>query len=291
MNILFGKRKSGKETNKPTPTLTPVFAQEVLDLEEQLNINCTLPIVTRLMELYKKAIEFYEAEKNLKHIHYQERMQNLLSRNNVISLFKSTHNAGKQNNAITETLKIPEIKTPERRSPSSKLKLLINTDLNVERTCEKVIKQHTASNSNLSQRIYDNLKNQSEGLNQRLFERRQATTPRLPHRVKNEEMNQCDISAGEAKVNPVEEFEKEVEKILEKNLEERIKIKQQIKDKYQEYFSETEAFKGEIRDKLLNELTKNMNKEIADFIAESDKQRNEEISAARQKLNQKSFRF
>ena len=289
MYILFGKRKFAKEHVKPTLTLDSSFAQEVLDLEEKLNLNCTLSAVARLMELYTKAIEFYEAEKNLKHIHYQERMQSLLTRSNVIQLFNSTQTSNKHNNIITGASKNPN--SSETKAPSPKNKLWINTELKVERTCDKVIKQHTVDNVNLSQKLHDNIKNQYEGLNLRLFERKKASTPRINSNFGTEGVDQCDISAGEAKKNSVEEFEKEVERILEKHLKEKIKVKQKIKEKYQEYFDETELFKGEIKEKLLQELTKNMDKEIMEYSIKADKRRNEEISAARQILKKKSFIF
>ena len=227
MNILFGKRKSSKLETKPTQTLSPEFAQEMLYLEECLNLNCSLSTVTRLIELYTKAIEFYEAEKNLKHIHYQERMQSLLSRTNVIQLFKNPSVSRSQSKVFTNNSFV---------SPKSKPSLIINTDLAVERNCEKVIKAHTLESSTVSRKLQENLKNQYDRLDQRLFFRKQSTPKVVIKTQRFEEMNQCDISAGEAKVNPIEEFEKDVERIIEKYVEEKIKIKEKIEKDYQEYF-------------------------------------------------------
>jgi len=88
MHILFGKKKSLKALSKPTFKLPPNFAQEVLALEEQVNINCTHSTITQLLSLYTQAIEYYEAERNLKHLHYHERMQHLLSKTNVKIILK-----------------------------------------------------------------------------------------------------------------------------------------------------------------------------------------------------------
>ncbi|OMJ83051.1 hypothetical protein SteCoe_16082 [Stentor coeruleus] len=299
MNILFGKRKSAKELPKRTQTLNSAFAQEVLYLEEQVNMNCTLPVVTRLIELYTKAIEIYEAEKNLKHIHYQERMQSLLSRTNVIQLFKQNSGHVPQRklsintSPICQNDLIPKAETPKAMtlvSPKAvafKAKLQTIPELQVERNCEQVIKEHTQESSNISRKIQDNLKNQSESLRQRLMFRKQATTPRYGKSCfVFEEHSQSDISAGEAKSNPVEEFENELEAIMEKYVEEKTKIKNLIKEKYQEYFDETKTIKGEVREKLIQELTKNMNIEIFETLSEIDKLRNEEIATARKKLHQ-----
>lgn len=302
MNILFGKRKSAKELPKPTQALNSAFAQEVLYLEEQVNMNCTLPVVTRLIELYTKAIELYEAEKNLKHIHYQERMQSLLSRTNVIQLFKQ--NSGHapqrklsintspiaQNNIISKAETPKAITLASPKAVAFKAKLQTIPELQVERNCEQVIKEHTQESSNVCRKIQDNLKNQSESLSQRLMFRKQATTPRYGKSCfVFEEHSQSDISAGEAKSNPVEEFENELEAIMEKYVEEKTKIKTLIREKYQEYFDETKTIKGEVREKLIQELTKNMNIEIFESLADIDKQRNDEIATARKKLHQKSL--
>ena len=242
MHILFGKRRSSKEQPKPTPMLSPNFAEQVIDLEEQINLNCTLPTVTRLIGLYTKAIEFYEAEKNLKHIHYQERMQSLLSRTNVIQLFKTTQNP------------LPQVKPVLQISPKSASnshsfeEKRTNSDLAVERTCEKVLKELVIENSHTFKKIQDNLKNQSDGLNQRLISRKQSQTPKYKGKFVFEETNQCDISAGEAKNNPVEEFENEVEGIMEKYIEEKVIEKQRVHEKYEEYFTETRMMRGRYRD-------------------------------------------
>jgi hypothetical protein len=280
MHILFGKRRSAKDPPKSSPVLAPSFAQELIFLEEQLNLNCTLQTVTRLLELYRKAIEHYEAEKNLTHIHYQERMQSLLSRTNVVQLFKSTHQP------------MPEAKSPAPLSPRTKPQSdekRQNSDLVVERNCEKVLKELTIESSQLYRKLQDNLKLQSEGLSQRILDRKHAQTPRVKTRFVFEETNQCDISAGEAKKNPVEEFECEVEGIIEKFVEEKNIAKERVKNKYSEFFEETNAIRGEMREKLRKELVRNMEKEIEECIIEIDERRNEEIAAARTKLNSTSF--
>lgn len=302
MNILFGKRKSAKELPKPTQTLASAFAQEVLYLEEQLNLNCTLPLVTRLIELYTKAIETYEAEKNLKHIHYQERMQNLLSRTNVIQLFKknsepiskpklSVLSSPTESNAVSPKSHTPKTE-PSPKSIAFKAKLQTIPELRVERNCDQLIKEHTQENCNIIKKIQDNLKNQSESLNQRLMFRKQATTPKYGKSCFIfEEPSQFDTSAGDLVSSPIDDFEKELEDIMEKYVEQKTKTKIQIREKYQEHINETKSIKGEVRDKLFQVLTKNMDKEILETLADIDKQRNDEIATARKRFHQNSLFF
>jgi hypothetical protein len=193
-----------------------------------------------------------------------------------------------QNNIISKAETPKAITLASPKAVAFKAKLQTIPELQVERNCEQVIKEHTQESSNVCRKIQDNLKNQSESLSQRLMFRKQATTPRYGKSCfVFEEHSQSDISAGEAKSNPVEEFENELEAIMEKYVEEKTKIKTLIREKYQEYFDETKTIKGEVREKLIQELTKNMNIEIFESLADIDKQRNDEIATARKKLHQK----
>lgn len=268
MHILFGKKKTTKELSKPTFKLPTNFAQEVLALEEQVNINCTHSTITQLLSLYTKAIEYYEAEKNLKHIHYQERMQSLLSKTNVIIQLSTSPSP----QPSPKTVVTPKAKLPK-------------TELVLERTCNKVLSDHKTENFGLGKKIQENLKNQSDNLAQRLLTRKLAQTPKHTKSKFNfEETSQFDISAGEIKINCVEEFENNVENILEKYLIEKEKEKRSINDKYLEYFEEIDRIKGDVKDKLVQELSRNLQKELDERMAELDERRQSEIALARRKF-------
>lgn len=276
MHILFGKKKSSKELSKPTFKLPPNFAQEVLALEEQVNINCTHSTITRLLSLYTQAIECYEAEKNLKHLHYQERMQSLLSKTNVIIQLSTSPSPVPS----PKTVPSPKVTTPKN--------VLV-----LERTCNKVLSDHKSENFGLVKKIQENLKNQSDNLAQRLLTRKLAQTPKHTKSKFNfEETSQFDISAGEVKINCVEEFENNVESILEKFLIEKEKEKRIISDKYLEYFEEIDRIKGDVKEKLVKELSKNLEKELDKRMKEIDERRQNEIARARRKFfKETKFKF
>ena len=67
----------------PGPELPPHFAEEVLDLEGEVAMHCTLKDVLRLIELYTLATEHYEAIQDSKYLHYQDRITALLTRKDV----------------------------------------------------------------------------------------------------------------------------------------------------------------------------------------------------------------
>ena len=297
MHILFGKKKSFKEMPKPTLKLATNFAQEVIELEEQVNINCTVTTVTKLMSLYRQAIEHYEADKDLKHIHYQERMQSLMTKTNVIQVL--TQAASPAPSPRPPPLTSPksltlsfsrnlEISTPTAIQICSPKSKIAPADLVVERNCNKVLSDHKTENIDLGKKIHENLKHQSDNLSQRLLSRKLAQTPKVNKRFTFEETNQCDISAGESKLFVVEEFEKNIENILEKFIDIKNCEKRKIEEKYREYFDQIEMIRGDVKEKLVMELNKNMNKEIEKAVEAVEKKREKELDEERKKLKKSS---
>ena len=311
MNILFGKRKPKHEIVKHTQALSLSIGKEISFLEDTLLLNCTLPTVSRLMQLYTRSIEFYEAEKNLSHIIYQQKLQSLLSNPQVIKLFKPSDTSTTKVEEVIEN-KASEVEdeeefvldskiesrfkkrnignispkdAPAPYSPTAKPKLVINTELSVKRNCDKVIKQHSVRNSNLSKQLQDNLKNQYNNLTQRLFSRKQVNTPKQNMHFRFGEINENQPKSGLIRTNPVEEFEIEIERILEQSIDEKFQSKQEIEEKYKEHLNEIEFFKADVKSKLTEELLKNMKEEIQDRNTQIDKKRFEAIITARQRLN------
>ena len=129
------------------------FAQQVLDLEGEIDFNCELSTVKRLIELYTAAIEFYEAVQNNKYLHYKDRLQALFSRNDVLELLEH-RDATKQR--------------PRRKT----LSLSHASSLMANRSAEKELSEHYSSSSNLLRKLQQNIQNQCSSLAKRLHERR-----------------------------------------------------------------------------------------------------------------------
>ena len=227
--------------------------------------------VKKLMELYTKAIEFYEGEKNPKFTHYQERMQNLLTRKDVQELLNETVKPR------ANRMDIEEIKEDIGSRHMSKSSL---PKLPLERNCEKVVQNHIVETAVVSKKIVDHLRAQSESLLHRVESRRNARSKGF----RKYETNQCDKSGGEARATPAEEFEEEVERIMERFVEEKTIKRREIEEKYSEYLSEVNCMEGEIIKSLAEELKKNMKVEIEETIKEIEAKRGQAIAVARKKL-------
>ena len=266
MNIIFGKKRSEK-ISQDQPEINKSFAQQVLDLEVEINFQCNIENIKRLMELYTKAIEFYESDTNDKFVYYQEKMKQLLSQKDVLEILSSESSPKKK--IRQDSINIIDTKL-NNISQFAKLPL--------ERNCERVLQDHTIEASSISKKIGENLKGQSESLAQKIESRRNSRN------MNKSNKNQSDKSAGEAKSIQVEEFELEVEKIMEKFVEEKSYAKKEIEKKYQEYIKEFEFMEGDIIKNLMQELNKNMENEIEEKIKEIEMNRTQAISLARKKL-------
>lgn len=277
MNILFGRRRSEKVCDKE-PEVRITFAQEVVDLEAEINFNCTIEKVQKLTDLYTEAIEFYESLRNPKHFYYQERLQWLLSRPQVLSLLNSKRPLPTLNRSLSDSSSF--VIKPADFSPKS---LTNTTKLPLERNCEKVLQNHNIESTSLSRKIFESFKAQSESLLSRL-EHRKKTRSDKRFFLKKQEMSQCDKSGGEARPSPVEEFEAEVERIMEVFVEEKTSVRKDIEEKYREYLLEIEGVDCDVMKSLKKELYKNMNTEISEKIKVLEAKRAQAIATARKNL-------
>ena len=123
------------------------FAQQVLDLEGEIDFNCELSTVKRLIELYTAAIEFYEAVQNNKYLHYQRRLQQLLDNTEIQSL-------------LDDSL----VKKPRFFSPPHS---------HIKKTAQKVVEHHFVQSHNVMTRVRQNLRSQ-ESIENRLEARRRS---------------------------------------------------------------------------------------------------------------------
>lgn len=120
--------------------LSPLFAQEVLDTETDLSLNCTLGNLQRLIDLYKTATEYYESVCNPRHLHFQQKLRTLFTRRDVLKLlnYQPSSNASK------------------------------GVELPIQRKAEKTIKIHYNTMGSTFRKLRDNIQSQSKSLTYRL---------------------------------------------------------------------------------------------------------------------------
>ena len=93
---------------KQVPQLSHDFAEQLLNLESELVMQCTAEKVQELLRLYTQAVEYYEAKEDPKHLHYQTRMHALLSKPEVLQLFKCPPSRQQSTRACTVPVAQPD---------------------------------------------------------------------------------------------------------------------------------------------------------------------------------------
>lgn len=306
MQTMFGRKRAGKVTPRSTfsHSRTSNFAEEVLELEGELDFNCSLSTVQRLMQLYTEAIEYYESIKDAKYLHYQERMQKLLTRHDVIRIIKTPHNASAtpppQDKELIEKRK--EESQTKQRLRSRQLNYQLNPHLSGERTAQQALKTHSNEASNLSQQLRQNLKSQHDSLNSRLRERqsRSRNASMTPVRQPSKDLRssfapenhsrpslteESDRSGGMPSSSPFDLFESQVEAIMEKFVESKMKVRKEIESKYEEELEEIKKMgDASVFKSLYEEMKKNKEQEIETAMKDLEEKRKAEISAVRKKL-------
>ena len=231
MQVLFGRKK----VRQTVPTN---FAEEVLDLEAELDIRPTLSVGKRLIELYSRAIEFYAPKQDPKYLHYQERLQSLLSRINDLGLLED----GKASR-----------KRPKSSQPTRTLD--VSNELNAERT----LKSHNLSSNQLSKRLQVSFQTQQSYLSHRLVKR------------KAERLTESDRSGG----TPRQCIEDKIEALMEQYVEDKARVKLELKEKFRQ---ELEGVKDIGNEALEKRITENLEKRFQEVmekkldLLEKDKQ-------------------
>lgn len=186
------------------------FAQNVINLEGKLDLKYTVQDVQELTQLYTRAIEYYEAIKDPKHLHYQERLHTLLSRADVLHFISNPFLNFSPNKIYEQRQKTIRAK---QRAVSRVLRVSCGA-LFIERTAEEAIQSHYLDSQTSFKMLKNHLCDQSKSLATRLVERqkRHAST--------------------QFNMNSLDKFEETVEKVLEEFMEEKRRSKMTIKEKY-----------------------------------------------------------
>ena len=241
------------------PSLPKNFAEQVLDLEGEIDFKCELSSVKRLMELYTVAIEYYESVQNAKYLHYKDRLQVLLSRKDVLQLLENPTRVAKPTDAVQRNRRRTEA---SRKAFSLNLGHVSTSSLMADRSAEKEIAVHNTASSSMLRKLQENIKNQCSSLSKRLHQRR----------LKNRSM---DFS--------LEQYESRISEVLEWFLERKHELRTKIELDYKEEFEELAGL-GELGEAVRKEVHKRMDEEVAVAWADLDKQKKERLAELKKDL-------
>ncbi|CAG9314562.1 unnamed protein product [Blepharisma stoltei] len=316
----MSKRNKAKNFASPkikySPSIHPLpadFANQVLDLEIQVETQESIEAFKSLIELYSQAIEYYESIGDAKYKYYQERMIRFIQKEDNV-LVANTENSFTSPEKPTErhTISITSrqlFNTP----PENPFELAPETrkteNLTQKRVAERVIKQHDLDTSATSKEIQLNLDSQDIALEHRISSRKKnrnrSSSPRSPNKFgsfnyldmsnisSNDEPpkrrsteGESDKSGGVPKPLKYEIFEKELENIMEKYVLLKIKSTHQIRKKYKEQIQDVKGMgNNEIIKQLVGEMEKSRQQELDELERNIDEQRKEEIRKIKEEVH------
>ena len=226
------------------------FAQQVLDLEGELDTRCSLSCVKQLLELYSAAVEYFEAIQNSKYLHYTERMRQLLARDDV--LFVLQHPDAGPFSSHRQRFDITRKAAAKALGPTR--------ELAADRSAEKEMASHACKSSRVLRKLQENIQSQCSGLNKRVRQRQQKNN---------------SIDWGNARLS-FEEYEAQVEATMEWFLEEKQAVKTSIEEKYEEELQElAELGDDSLLDQVIDKMKQKLKEEVrsACELLETEKRR------------------
>ena len=243
---------------QPVSSISPLpidFADQVLKLEISVDVESSMDSLRSLLELYsvfciQQAIEFYESIRDPKYKYYQDRMMEILQ---------------KQNNLLLASNEEP---CPRPSAISGLVQ---------QRQADKTIKQHEEATHYMSRQMSINLQSQNDSMVSRFINRKSrniSAEPKFPikteifgknfqyHKRRSSE-GESDKSGGVSLTKEAEDFERELEEIMEQSVLEKIEKTQEIKKKYKSQIEEIQKMKGQLMDQLVKELQRGMQEELS----------------------------
>lgn len=265
------------------------LAQQIIEKELELESNCSLQVLTTLARHYKEAIEFYEEHGDLKHLHYQERLQKIFMRPNVLKMMQEENLPHKSSMRSQVQRRKTEISVggPEKLSHKSQTLSALKERPVVgfgkhDKMVARIMENQHKRTEHVSSRAKTDISSQETGLSERLANRKQrilntSNDSSFFNRSgwKSSPRNNIDDSISSSFFLDIEsdksaggtssaKFHEQVEKIIEDSYSEKTEKISQIKIKYESQISELEQ-EGEICLEIIKDLKKNMNAEIEEI--------------------------
>lgn len=280
---------------------------KIIDKEIELETNCSLQVLNELVELYRVAIEYYEEVKSQKFWDFQERLQKILMRPNVLKVmqeenlkYKNANNLnGGRTRRKTETTKSSQ---PHKALTTPDLGIVLEENSPPQKNIIRILTTQMKRTENVTSRAMTDLKSQEDSLSERLSNRKQkllnmstdscyvsfgpkTNAYSLPQSPLSSDKNsfffefESDKSAG---ANPLE-LHQTIEKIMEESFSEKSERITEIKVKYNTQIAEMEN-EGVFYAEIIKEMKKEMQKEIDEVSAVLDGNRKKNIINAKADL-------
>ena len=222
-------------------------------------------------------MEHYESKSDPKYLHYQERLNNLLARKDVITLLNvgspSSVARLKPNQIIK---KMQEEVAQRQKIRSHQVNMYMIHCFPETKEIDEMLVRHRSDNTLASVKVKENLRRQeSDTLAERAeARRRKSGTPTIG-------ITRA-LSINSARNSKIEKYQEQIENIVEKCVEERDTMVKEVKKKYKEEIKQVRLIGGteDIITQVINEMKQNLKSEVKEIersVREKKKQMIEEI--------------
>lgn len=268
-------------------TLPESFAEDLLDLEMDLEKNCKLETIRQLVSLYsvisnQRAIEYYELIKDNKYQAYHKRMKSLLQKTQVQQVL--TASSKPFSRPVLSSINVNNLKSAESseniqvdltpcKSDQNKAPVRITKHASTKnmKSAELQIEDYCHETQNSKKQALSNIKNQEDIIEKKLKDRKLNRSLTLSAKIDG------DKSAGR------DRYQDELVEIMEKYLNQKIESCVGIKRKYQSQMEEIKCMgSGQIIVEVLNQMEKSMNEEIKELCIDLENRKSEEVAKIRE---------
>lgn len=257
---------------------------EIRRLEEDLQENLRFQTLRDLLEVYsvrimQRAIEFFEATKDMRYKTLGEQMQKLLAREDIRKLIERPEDSPRPARHFTAG---PLEDTPGRelnRHSSFSLSTLIPED----RAAESLIHTGLSLSACTSKKLHADFASQQTVLRSKLanrLKRKQCASLGNSGDGSELSISESDRSAGRDSC-----FERELERVMEAYVEEKMSKARDINAKYEEQIAElSHAGQSGIIAKVVQQMKETQQIELLKLVQDVEIRRKAAIAALRQKF-------
>jgi hypothetical protein len=296
------------------------FASKLIDKEIELESDCSITSLTQLVELYRLAIEYYEEIKDPKFWDFQDRLQKILTRPEVLKIMKEVNELYKSDHSIQTRKKRAQTHNPvqilqqkKQTFETSKIKLgsQLEDQINIQitnsaKTATKVVQAQVHRNKTVTEKAVKNILSQERSLEDRISQRKKKvldvsidsaySSNNLSQSFQYGKLMLDSITENSTNSSFLSEFDNEkslnlsnyqnndfeeiIELIMEENFAEKTEKISEIKVKYELQINEYLSHGG-IFNEVISQMKKKMNEEIAEVTYELDIKRKQSILKAK----------
>lgn len=270
------------------------LAEKLLQLELELETNCSVGLITALVEQYQQAIELFEHHGDRRYLDLQTRMHKMLMRPDVqVAL------------GCLSPVKEP---APAKVDPPSETRPVVAPveSVQVSRNLTKLFNSQETTSKSTALQVQRDKALQDEQLRARLLQRSsrhssRKTSPRrrlaLDMRLVDEPVDlpvypfsaqisprESSTTAGssEAGEGPFDELEIKLEEVMERSFTHRSQRLAEIKQKYEPELRELEGQTSSLMKQVAEQTKVALERELAEAVRQLDEARRSEVRLLRQ---------